>query len=185
MRLSTNTELIVLGVLILYIAFTPGFPVVRQFLSTPIGKAVGLAVVVYVWKYVSEPVALLLTVNFIRCAGMREYLEMPKSNCPEGYNLQNNVCKKEGSPDKPATVCADPAKPNWNAAAEKCEGTGEGGSGTGTGGGAGTGMTSSSSASSGTGMGTGGGSGTEGFQPSEKKETFEGMASGGDFAPAF
>jgi hypothetical protein len=118
MRLSTNTELIVLGVLILYIAFTPGFPVVRQFLSTPIGKAVGLAVVVYVWKYVSEPVALLLTVNFIRCAGMREYLEMPKSNCPEGYNLQNNVCKKEGSPDKPATVCADP-NPKWDPKAEK------------------------------------------------------------------
>lgn len=122
MRLSTNTELIVLGVLILYIAFTPGFPIVRQFLSTSVGKAAGLALIVYVWKYVSEPVALLLTVNYVRCAGMREGMVVspPQSYCPAGYNLQNNICKKEGFPDKPATSCLDPALPKWDEVAEKC-----------------------------------------------------------------
>jgi hypothetical protein len=120
MRLSATTEWIVIGVLVLYISFTPGFPVVRQFLSTQVGKAVGLAAIVYVWKFISEPVALLLTVNFVRCSGMREYLEMPESHCPTGYNLQNGTCKKEGSPDKPATVCGDPAKPKWDPMAEKC-----------------------------------------------------------------
>jgi hypothetical protein len=125
MRLSTNAELIVLGVLILYIAFTPGIPVIRQFLSTSVGKAAGLVAIIYVWKYVSEPVALLLTVNFVRCAGMREYLvdmpppSMSEKNCPEGYTLKEGTCKKEGSPDKPATVCADP-NPKWDAKAEKC-----------------------------------------------------------------
>ena len=171
MRLSATTEWIVIGVLILYIAFTPGIPVVREFLSTQVGKAVGLGVVVYVWKYVSEPVALLLTVNFVRCAGMREYLvNMPSTtsekHCPSGYKLKEGTCKKEGSPDKPATVCSE-TKPKWDAEAGKCVDAdattvvgGAGGNGAGT--------------------GTGMSSGTEGFQPSEKKETF---ANGLEFAP--
>ena len=179
MRLSATTEWIVIGVLILYIAFTPGIPVVRQFLSTPVGKAVGLAAVVYVWKYVSEPVALLLTVNFVRCAGMREYLvdmpptSMSEKNCPEGYTLKDEICKSEGKPDKPATVCGDTSKPKWDAKAEKCV-----------------------AADATTTMGTGGSAGSStrqtfvdltpdsyagaGVQPTEKKETFTG---GLDFAP--
>jgi hypothetical protein len=95
MRLVGTSEWIVIGVLIAYVAFTPGFPVVRQFLSTGLGKAIGLAVIVAVWKYVSHPVALLLLVNFVRCSGMREGMENPEppSPCPDGYSLVDGQCK--------------------------------------------------------------------------------------------
>jgi hypothetical protein len=125
MRLSQTTEWVLIAVLILYIAFTPGIPMVRDFMRTSIGKAVSLAVIVYVWKYVSEPVALLLTVHFVRCSGMREGMTNPTTppppsmtppatsstavpmttptapsttgSCPDGYTLENGQCKnKEG-----------------------------------------------------------------------------------------
>jgi hypothetical protein len=107
MKLSGNNELIVIGVLILYIAFTPGFPVVRQLLSTGFGKAVGLGVIVYVYKYVSEPVALLLLVNFVRCASMREYMTNVNAHCPAPYTLsEGNTCKDDkGNQGPPATIC--------------------------------------------------------------------------------
>lgn len=117
MRLVGTSELIVSGVLILYIAFTPGFPMVRQFLSTGVGKAVALAVFVGVWKYVSHLVALLLLVNYIRCSGMREGLENPKSTdtgssmppntfCPENHDFENGACKnKNTGAAVPASVC--------------------------------------------------------------------------------
>jgi hypothetical protein len=180
MRLSATTEWIVIGVLILYIAFTPGIPMVRQFLSTQVGKAVGLAAVVYVWKYVSEPVALLLTVNFVRCAGMREYLDMPESHCPSGYTLQNGTCKSEGKPDKPATVCGDAAKPKWDPVAEKCVAA-DATTTMGTGGSAGSSSSSSSSSTRQTFVDlTPDSYAGAGVQPTEKKETFTG---GLDFAP--
>lgn len=75
MRLSQKTEWVLVAVLILYIAFTPGLPVVREFLSSGVGKVIGLAIVVATWKYASPLVAILLAVSFVRCAPMREYLE--------------------------------------------------------------------------------------------------------------
>jgi hypothetical protein len=113
MRLVGTSEWIVIGVLIAYLAFTPGLPVVRQFLSTGLGKAIGLAVIVGVWKYVSHPVALLLIVNYVRCAGMREFMDNPSTTtpppntyCPENYSYDNGQCKnKTTGQSTAATVC--------------------------------------------------------------------------------
>ena len=117
MRLVGTSEWIAIGALILYIAFTPGFPAVRQFLSTGVGKAVGLAAIVAVWKYVSHPVALLLLVNYVRCSGMREFMENPpvagampampaNTHCPENHDFENGACKnKNTGASVPASVC--------------------------------------------------------------------------------
>ena len=138
MRLVGTSEWIVIGVLIAYISFTPGFPVVRQFLSTGVGKAIALAVIVAVWKYVSHPVALLLLVNFVRCSGMREYLENgsgstgsatspasgttlpPNTYCPENHSFDNGQCKNNTTGQSvPATICL--AGQTWDGT--KCSGS--------------------------------------------------------------
>jgi hypothetical protein len=127
MRLVGTSEWIVIGVLILYVAFTPGFPVVRQFLSTGVGKAVGLAAIVAVWKYVSHPVALLLLVNYVRCSGMREFMENPSgapanTHCKEGETFENGQCKNNITGQfTPATICVPPQV--WDATAQACMGS--------------------------------------------------------------
>jgi hypothetical protein len=68
MKLTRNTEWAIIAALIAYLAFTPGFQVVKDALATPVGKAVVLAVIVYVWKFVSPIIAILLTISFLRCA---------------------------------------------------------------------------------------------------------------------
>ncbi len=118
MRISQKTEWILIAALIAYIAFTPGLAVVRQLLSTNVGKAVGLAAVVAVWKHVSPIVALLLTVSLVRCASMREYMENgstapptasgppPNTYCPDNHSFDNGQCKNTTTGQTiPATVC--------------------------------------------------------------------------------
>ncbi len=114
MRLVGTSEWIVIAVLIAYLAFTPGLPVVRQFLSTGLGKALGLAAVVATWKYVSHPVALLLLVNYVRCSGMREFMDNPPSDstlppntyCPENHTYDNGQCRNNTTGQTTATtVC--------------------------------------------------------------------------------
>lgn len=121
MKLSGNNEWIVIGVLILYIAFTPGFPVVRQFFSTDIGKAIGLGVFVYVWKNVSELVAILLLVNYLRCTSTREYMTNPNAHCPAPFTLSDgNTCKDDkGNQGPPPTICLPGQK--WDGS--KCAGS--------------------------------------------------------------
>ena len=68
MKLTRTTEWAVIAALILYISFTPGVRIVKDILATRLGKAAGLAGIVYVWKCVSPIIALLLTVAFMRCA---------------------------------------------------------------------------------------------------------------------
>lgn len=99
MRISQTQETLVIAVLIAYIAFTNGFWPVRSFLSTSIGKVVGLVVVVGVWKQVSPVVALLLAISFVRCAGMREGVDdtLSKSPCPPDSVMipdQPGKCRK-------------------------------------------------------------------------------------------
>lgn len=109
MKLTGKTEWLVIAALILYIAFTPGIPMVRDFLSTAVGKAVGLGAIVWTWKNVSEPVALLLLVSFLRCAGMREGMENPEPvmHCPAPFTLAaDKTCKdSKGNPGPAPAVC--------------------------------------------------------------------------------
>ena len=132
MRISQKTEWALVAVLILYTAFTSGLQPVRQMLSTGVGKAVGLAAIVATWKYVSPLVALLLTVDFVRCATLREGLENasdskdsassapPNTYCPENYKFDNGQCKSKTSDQTiPATVCL--AGQTWDGT--KCQGS--------------------------------------------------------------
>jgi len=97
MRLSQKTEWVLVAVLILYIAFTPGLPVVREFLSSGVGKAVGLAVIIATWKYASPLVAILLAVSFVRCAPMREYLEGDTGSSGSGSSGSGSSGSGSGS----------------------------------------------------------------------------------------
>jgi len=104
--LSSRNEWIVIGVLIAYLAFVPSLQIVRDLLSTPVGKALGLAGIVYVHKYISCPVALLLVIAYVRCASAN--LEMfttptttvqPTCTCPDGYAYDSvaKECKPTSS----------------------------------------------------------------------------------------
>jgi hypothetical protein len=68
MKLTRNTEWAIIAALIAYIAFTPGIQAIKDLLAKPLGKAAALALIVYVWKFVSPIIAILLTVSFVRCA---------------------------------------------------------------------------------------------------------------------
>lgn len=100
MKLTRKTEWVVIAVLIAYIAFTPGFQVVKQALATPVGKAVALAAIVYVWKSVSAIVAVLLAISFMRCAkwNVWEMFSGAETACtcenPEAiWDAQSKTCK--------------------------------------------------------------------------------------------
>jgi len=100
--LSARNEMIAVGVLIVYLAFGPGISVVRDLLSTSVGKALALAGIVYVYKYVSCSVALLLVIWYVRCS--RSSWEgfttptttvQPTCTCPDGYayDSMSKECK--------------------------------------------------------------------------------------------
>ena len=90
--LSSRNELFAVGALIAYLAFGPSLPIVRELLSSSIGKAAALAGIVYVHQKVSCSVALLLVVWYVRCS--RSSWEgfttptttvQPTCTCPDGY----------------------------------------------------------------------------------------------------
>ena len=93
--LSARNEMIAVGALILYIAFVPMLSPIRQLLSTSVGKAAALAGIVYVHKYVSCALALLLVVAYVRCTlgNVWEGFTTPTTTveptmtCPDGYAL--------------------------------------------------------------------------------------------------
>ena len=114
MRLSQTQEWALVAALIAYIAFTDGFWTIRSFLSTPVGKVVGLAVIVYVWKYVSALAALLLAIAFVRCSGLREGVDATMSECPPGGTAisdQPGKCRMSDGTIVTATAPAAPAPP--------------------------------------------------------------------------
>jgi hypothetical protein len=101
MKLTRNTEWAVIAALIVYIAFIPGVPIVKELLATPLGKAAGLAAIVYVWKFVSPIIAILLTISFLRCA---------KWNVWEGFSGAESACTCENSAaiwDSQSKTCKD------------------------------------------------------------------------------
>ena len=104
--LSGRNEMIAVGVLILYLAFVPGLQVIRDLLSTSVGKAAALAGIVYVHKKVSCSVALLLVVAYLRCI-MNSWegfttptsVVQPTCTCPDGYayDAVSKECKPTSS----------------------------------------------------------------------------------------
>jgi hypothetical protein len=127
MKLSRNTELAVVAVLIAYLAFTPGFQVVRDILSNPIGKALFLALIVYVWKSVSAIVAVLLLVGYVRCASkgnVWEGMAMPPvtCTCEAGftYNDQLKTCVNDAGDIKDPVACTCPAGYAYDVDSKEC-----------------------------------------------------------------
>lgn len=111
MRVPLNTEYAIVGALIVYSVFLPSFPIVRQLLSSSVGVAAGIALVYWVAKTVSVPLALVVLVAVIRSSSavLREHMEC--SECTEGYTFDSGskLCKKEGATDLPP-ICAPPTK---------------------------------------------------------------------------
>ena len=128
--LTGRNEWIAIAALILYIAFVPCPYEMKQFFASPIGKVVALATVVYAWKYVSCPVAILLLVAFLRSGSMREYLEgetgmtPPATStdykCPDEfiYSADKKTCTK-GTETRPPT-CNDGTM-TWDATEGTCK----------------------------------------------------------------
>ena len=104
--LSARNEMIVVGLLIVYLAFIPGLAVIRQILSNPVGKALALAGIVYVYQKVSCSVALLLLVGYMRCSTSSwegfttpTTTVQPTITCPDGYAYDSvsKECKPTSS----------------------------------------------------------------------------------------
>jgi hypothetical protein len=114
MKLSRNTEYAVIAAIIAYIAFFPRIQAISTLLATPVGKAVALAGIVYVWKCVSAVVALLLVVAYLRCVGAGSMIwegmtSVSECTCPEGFNYDaaTGVCKSpDGAETKDPITCA-------------------------------------------------------------------------------
>ena len=127
MKVSKKVELGIALVLVVYLAFTPGFPVVRTLLSTSLGKAAGLLGIVYVWKYVSKLVAVLLLAAYTRCATSTpvwEGLAMPAVACECPPNFAFDKVTKEcrddkGKTEKP-TTCSCPSGYAFDGMKKEC-----------------------------------------------------------------
>ena len=113
MRLSQNTEYAVVGALIVYSVFMPSFGFVRQLFSSSVGVALGVALVYWVAKTVSVPLALVVLVAVVRSSSavLREHMDC--TECPPDfkYDAETKMCKKDGVPSVPAS-CAAPKPPS-------------------------------------------------------------------------
>jgi hypothetical protein len=114
--LSSRNELILVGVLIFYLAFIPSLQMVRDILATSVGKAVALAAIVYVYKYVSCSAALLLVIAYVRCSKTsREMFTTPTTTvqptvtCPDGYAYDS--VSKECKPSSSMSGSIPPSPP--------------------------------------------------------------------------
>lgn len=113
MKLARNTEWAIIAALIAYIAFTPGFRIVKDTLATPLGKAAALAAIVYIWKSVSPIVAILLTISFVRCTTgpVWELFSGAEQSCTcempgATWDPESKTCKDStGQPAGPVKSC--------------------------------------------------------------------------------
>ncbi len=99
MKLSRTTELVILGLLIVHLAFGVGSTMVRQILSTPIGKAVFLAAIVYVGKTTSLLIAVVLALVYVKCSS---------GSIWEGFSGAEDTCACENGF-------------TWDGATKKCK----------------------------------------------------------------
>jgi hypothetical protein len=122
--MNRQTEWAVIAALILFMSFTRGLPAVR----TPVGRAVALGVVVYVFKSVSPAIGLLLGLLVACCwsgrEGVDETLAEPTEMCECDnsftYNSGSKKCEKGGSPDRMPLRCTCIAGEMWDAKEKKC-----------------------------------------------------------------
>jgi hypothetical protein len=97
MKLNKTTEWTLIAVLAAYIAFMPRIGVVRDFLSSGVGRLAALLLIVYTWKYVNALVAVLLVVAFVRCTtSVWEGLQNGETVSTEEEEVQGKA-KKEGT----------------------------------------------------------------------------------------
>lgn len=127
MKLTRNTEYVLIAVLIAYIAFFPRMQGVVQLLSTPVGKALALAGIVYVWKCVSAIAALLLVVAYVRCTSgvyVWEGMSNPaKCVCPDGFNYSaaTGQCKNPAGDTKDAISCTCDSGFSYDFVTKECK----------------------------------------------------------------
>lgn len=130
--MKRQTEWAVIAALVLFMSFTPGFAPVRTLLSMPLGRLVALVAVVYVYKYVSPVIALLLAIHVARCTrmgsvweGVDETLAEPTEMCEcDGgftYNSGTKMCEKPGVDSKKPIRCTCVPGEEWNAEEKKCK----------------------------------------------------------------
>lgn len=123
-----KTKDIVIGALILYIAFTPGFQMMRDILATSIGKVVALGIVVFTWRKYDPIVAVLLLVAYLRCgllkSSVTEMFDVPAvaCTCPGDmtYDQTTNKCKNEKGETKDPIACSCPSGYAYDGVNKKC-----------------------------------------------------------------
>lgn len=125
MRLSRNTELAIVGVLIVVLASGAMTGVVSRFLSTTLGRIIGLAAIVYTWKYVSPVISLLLLVGYIRCSSrIMEGFDTAATttcSCAPGFTWdgESKKCKK-GTEIQDPIGCTCVTGKTWDPIEKKC-----------------------------------------------------------------
>lgn len=104
--LSSRTEMIVVGALIVHIASGFRLQPLHDLLSTFVGKVLALGGIIYVHKKLSCSVALLLAIAYLRCCATSwESFTTPTTtvsptvSCPDGYAMDavTNSCKAVSS----------------------------------------------------------------------------------------
>jgi hypothetical protein len=134
MKLTPTVEWTLVAVLIVYIAFTPGFPIIKQVLLTPIGRAAALGVIAYVWKTVSPLVAALMLVSYLRCIPSNVWEGMDNigpedkfersCECPNTsftYDKSSKKCVNDKGDFTNPTSCSCGPGMTYNAEKKECE----------------------------------------------------------------
>lgn len=125
MKLSQKTEWGLVAALIVYIAFFPRVRMVRDMLASPIGKAAALAGIVYVWKFVSQVVAVLLVVAYLRCTGVMEMFSGAEATCTckaGGFlwDPDTKTCKNPEGKVGEVAACSCSSGYAWDVAKKEC-----------------------------------------------------------------
>lgn len=126
MKLKQTTETIVLAGLIVYLSFFRPLPFLRDIVATPVGKALVLSGIVYVWKYISPVIAGLLLLVYSRCASMTVGMEGMTSSectCPSGhvYDPESKKCRNPSGELKSPEFCPCPSGFFWDAVNGECK----------------------------------------------------------------
>ena len=125
MKLSQKTEWGLVAALIVYIAFFPRVRMVRDMLASPIGKAAALAGIVYVWKFVSQVVAVLLVVAYLRCTGVMEMFSGAEATCTckaGGFlwDPDTKTCKSPEGKVGEVAACSCSSGYAWDVSKKEC-----------------------------------------------------------------